>query len=66
MHEQGIRIRVKAHGGRVHKDALLCTTLKSHLQSTPALQTETFLRANKEIYMGINILTHQGLDKSDA
>lgn len=41
---------MKAHGVGVHKDSLLGMTLKHHLQSIAALQIETFLRADREIY----------------
>lgn len=50
---------VKAHEVRVCKGEFLYVMLKSHhLQWLSAIQTEGFLRADREIYMSTNISTH--------
>lgn len=48
MREQVIPVRVEVSWGQSPQRCFIVVTLKNHLQSMPALQTETFLRVDNE------------------
>lgn len=56
--EQGIPMGGKSSWDQNSQKCLFVHEAWSHLQSMPALQTETLVGADRQIYRSMNILTH--------